>query len=48
MVQKGDCEIDEDTGEIGKRKDTTLIRTAISYSIASTVPDGYLAGEGFG
>lgn len=47
MVQKGDCEIDEDTGEIGKRKDTIPIRTAISYIIAATLPDGYLACDGF-
>ncbi len=45
-VQKEDCEIDEDTGEIGKKKDTTPVGTVISYIVASTPPEGYLSCDG--
>jgi prepilin-type N-terminal cleavage/methylation domain-containing protein len=45
-VQREDCEIDEDTGEIGKKKDTTPIGTVISYMGSTTPPDGYLACDG--
>ena len=46
IVQKQGCEIDEDTGEIGKKKDTTPVGTVISYIIASTPPEGYLSCDG--
>ncbi len=45
-VQREDCEIDEDTGEIGKKKDTTPIGTVISYIVSSSPPNGYLACDG--
>lgn len=46
IVQKQGCEIDEETGEIGTKKDTTPVGTVISYIIASTPPDGYLSCDG--
>ena len=44
-VQREDCEIDEDTGEIGKKKDTTPIGTVISY-MGKSAPEGYLFCDG--
>ena len=44
-VQKEDCEIDEETGEIGKKKDTTPIGTVISY-MGNNAPEGYLFCDG--
>ncbi len=46
IVQKQGCEIDEETGEIGTKKDTTPVGPVISYIIASTPPDGYLSCDG--
>ncbi len=45
-VQKEDCEIDEETGEIGTKKDTTPVGTVISYMVSTTPPDGYLTCDG--
>ena len=45
-VQKEDCEIDEETGEIGTKKDTTPVGTVISYMSGSNAPDGYLSCDG--
>ncbi len=44
-VQKEDCEIDEETGEIGKRKDATPAGTVISF-MGNNAPDGYLICDG--
>ncbi len=46
VVQKTGCEIDEETGEIGTKKDTTPIGTVISYMGSTTPPDGYLSCDG--
>lgn len=44
-VQKEDCEIDEDTGEIGKKKDTTPVGIVVSY-MGNNPPEGYLSCDG--
>ncbi len=46
IVQKQGCEIDEETGEIGTKKDTTPVGTVISYMGSVTPPDGYLSCDG--
>ncbi len=45
-VQKEDCEIDEETGEIGTKKETNPVGTVISYMGSVTPPDGYLSCDG--
>ncbi len=46
VVQKTGCEIDEETGEIGTKKDTTPVGVVISYLSGSLAPEGYLSCDG--
>ena len=45
IVQKQGCEIDEETGEIGTKKDATPTGTVISF-MGNNAPDGYLICDG--
>ena len=45
IVQKQGCEIDEETGEIGTKKDTTPVGVVVSY-MGNNPPEGYLSCDG--
>ena len=45
VVQKTGCEIDEETGEIGTKKDTTPVGSILSY-MGNNPPEGYLSCDG--
>lgn len=45
IVQKTGCEIDEETGEIGAKKDATPVGTVISF-MGNHAPEGYSSCDG--